>query len=1098
MQTIDNNQGIVFSDDECEDQMDTVRQEVGFRLQENTEAIYRTFKEFLSTPTFINNKGDASTNIVDRYSKKCYNIPSRKIPKFMKFLEITRRKNLKMMIYEKQGEYSGIMLDFDIKLNHGGSSPITHTHYHRLCISVVKVLLRYIHFADDEIGNKQSIHVCFTKKPKLVYDNENDYYKDGIHMLIPGIQITREFKKHIINTIIRENTLDKVFKDITPHKSTKLSDFLDPNSSHVGVFFLGSATKINSPPYEISEIYDVQITVGELDDIIPVKVSNFAENNTNMCYEFSLNWKKNKDKNGIIDKKHYEIQSKHRHLLDQYKSKKKIDDDEFENDEKYYGEMSSLNIHDPDTEYIKVLLDILHQKRSEEYNLWFNVLCALAHTSPSYKSLGEYFSRKSPEKFDQVKFDQIWDSILTKKSNRLSMGSIHYWAKLDNPDRYEEVKHRSIFTLLYRKIYSPEVEGNLEHYDVAEILFQVLKNKYAFDRDNGVGTWYEFILEDEPKKIGEMYKWRSYPDRPMSLLKYISSILPTLFRKVLDRIKNTLDDCNTDLAKYHYQIYKNFQRSCRMLKNSGFKRSVGIECEQLFERLGFSEQLDSDPNIKGVANGLMMLGKKCKLVTGYHGHLISKYTKARFRPMNPHNINTKKVLIALRNLFPDSEPDTFDYIMHYLASTLDGNKKESIMMLLVGKGSNGKSFLVELHKGAIGEIYGVKMPLSFLTSRSKDAESATPALMQLKDAHFAYYSESNKFEVLNMAKIKEFTGQETLAGRKLHQDYINFKPKCHHLVASNNDFEVIGTDHGTWRRLDYVPMKIKFCSNIDNMDKDNPYERPADPSLGCKWADDPDILESYLGILSYYYESLYNNYGGKVRNVPHPHIIRETEKFRNRQDKVNNFLNSRLVKCVDDEYEMPMLSVKERYIKWHESNYPGGNKEYQRSAIDNLENSKIQSFITKNNKGSYLKGYRILDITEDKAEDEEYYSELFENINNQTFNIKSESSEQYYARLCREYDRKPKDEHTCIYIETKQKELSDEEDDDIDEMVNDNISRDPKQNKQTKKNNISMNLDSNGIAIPKKKSESTNNNELRQYAMMGRDESADDTSDKSD
>ncbi len=175
--------------------------------------------------------------------------------------------------------------------------------------------------------------------------------------------------------------------------------------------------------------------------------------------------------------------------------------------------------------------------------------------------------------------------------------------------------------------------------------------------------------------------------------------------------------------------------------------------------MGFSEKLDDDPNLKGVANGILQLGTKCKLIQGYHGHLVSKYTHARFKKMNPHEKNTKDVLIALRNLFPDNEPDTFDYIMHYLASTLDGHKKESIMMLLVGKGSNGKSFLVELHKGAIGDIYGVKMPLSFLTSRAKDAESATPALMQLKDAHFAYYSESNKFEILNMAKIKEFTGK---------------------------------------------------------------------------------------------------------------------------------------------------------------------------------------------------------------------------------------------------------------------------------------------------------------------------------------------------
>lgn len=53
----------------------------------------------------------------------------------------------------------------------------------------------------------------FIKKPKIIYDNEHDYYKDGFHMLIPGIQITREFKKHIINTLIESNTRSE-FLDI--------------------------------------------------------------------------------------------------------------------------------------------------------------------------------------------------------------------------------------------------------------------------------------------------------------------------------------------------------------------------------------------------------------------------------------------------------------------------------------------------------------------------------------------------------------------------------------------------------------------------------------------------------------------------------------------------------------------------------------------------------------------------------------------------------------------------------------------------------------------------------------------------------------------
>jgi phage/plasmid-associated DNA primase len=1107
MQKSDNNEGIVFSDDDDDyEANDEVKAEVTMRLQENTEGIIRTFKEYMSTPAFINSVNDPTTNIIDRHQKKCYNIPPRNISKFFKFLEISRRKKLKMMMYEKQSEYSGIMLDFDIHLNAGGISPVNHTHFHRLCLAVIRLIFKFIHFSEEDMGQKKNVHVGFIKKPKIVYDNEHDYYKDGFHMLIPGIQITRELKKHIINTLIDEKTLEKIFKEVTPHKSNTRSQFLDENSSHVGVFFVGSASKINTPPYELTDVYNVQTTIGEPDDIIPVKEANFKnEVNTNICYEFSLNWGRSLDKGGVIEKKKYDAKTEYQNIINQYKTSVAAVEDEFDGDEcKYYNDMSILNLHDPDMEYIKVLLDILHPIRSEKYEHWFNVLCALAHTSKSYKPLAEYFSRKSPERFDAVAFDRIWDSILSKKNICLSMGSIHYWAKLDNPDRYEEVKHRSIFTLLYKKIYAPEIEGNLEHFDVAEILYQVLKNKYCVDYDCGVETWYEFILEDEPMVTGELYKWRAYNHKPKSLLKYMSAILPILFIKILDRIKSTLDECNTDLAKYHYHIYKNFQKSTRTLKNSGFKQAVMTECGQLFERLGFSKKLDASPDLKGVSNGILKLGTKCELVQGYHGYLVSKYTEATFKYFNPHDNNTKKVLIALRNLFPDDEPDTFDYIMHYLASTLDGHKKESIMMLLVGKGSNGKSFMVELHKGAIGDTYGVKMPLSFLTSRSKDAESATPALMQLKDAHFAYYSESNKFEILNMAKIKEFTGQETLAGRKLHSDYVNFKPKCHHLVASNNDFEVQGTDHGTWRRLDYVTMKIKFCAANDEYDEKNPFERKADPNMGSNWAEDEEILASYLGILTYYYESLYKNYGGKVRNVPHPHILQETEEFRNRQDRVNNFLNMKLVKCPDPESEMSIAIIKARYIAWYESNYPGAGKEYQRVAIDQLENSKIQKFIKKSRRGNFLKGYRILDLSEEKEDDEEFYTDLFEKLSKSTVDIKKESALQYHTRLCKDYDTKTFTEKSCdfkdieksyeiindvsetgdsttrikdVELFTKFRDMpdkgkksgydfSDDSDSDIEDLIIDNRKRLPK--KEIKVNDIKVDLDSNGIRVKKK------------------------------
>jgi hypothetical protein len=70
-------------------------------------------------------------------------------------------------------------------------------------------------------------------------------------------------------------------------------------------------------------------------------------------------------------------------------------------------------------------------------------------------------------------------------------------------------------------------------------------------------------------------------------------------------------------------------------------------------------------------------------------------------------------------------------------------------------------------KSVLG-TYGKKMPLSFLTDSRGKASGADPSLMDLIIARLAYYSESNKHEVLNTAKLKEVTSQETLSGRGLY------------------------------------------------------------------------------------------------------------------------------------------------------------------------------------------------------------------------------------------------------------------------------------------------------------------------------------------
>ncbi len=250
--------------------------------------------------------------------------------------------------------------------------------------------------------------------------------------------------------------------------------------------------------------------------------------------------------------------------------------------------------------------------------------------------------------------------------------------------------------------------------------------------------------------------------------------------------------------------------------------------------------------------------------------------------------------------------------------------------------------------------------------------------------------------------MKEITGNETLTGRHLHSQQESFNPVSVHIVTSNYDFEIHATDHGTWRRVKRGTMKIKFCKeNVDEYDSKNPHERIADQSVGKEWPDKQEVKIAFLSILTYYYESLQNKYGGIVENVPHMNIKIETEAFRNRQDKINNFINSKLVKT-DPDTITPMSKVVEIYSRWHELHW-SGEKDYKKSLLLEFENSKINKLITKSIHGYYIKGHRVLDRNETPEDHEEYYAKDMDASNIDKYKF-FEPAEQYHTRICTEFD----------------------------------------------------------------------------------------------
>ena len=1000
-----------ISEQDNTSEMDPIEYDVTYGIQSIQNSHLGNLHKFLSDPKLINQKGDPTTNIIDRQNGKCYNIPDKKIDKFFTLLEECRKASVYTMMAERQGERSGIVLDFDIYQD-TPTQQVNDDILHYLCKKIIDTIIKIIDFKDTK---KTSIYIGITRKPSITENEEKQCYKDGFHILIPSVKVSRGVKKLLINKLIRGEHLDQLMADVQPAnikigantgmnsaglEQYERKHFLDTHSAVVPVFFVGSCSKKGSPPYKMTHIYEAKINLDHKDIIL-----ERCAIKTNLCYEFSLNYEA---PNSIVKKIAYEVLEKFRLEVEEYETPNKEEYDTIKN----FGALSMNSIHDAQIQEIKDLLDTLAPSRASDYKQWLDVLYALAATSSSYKHLAEYFSRKS-SKFRAADFEKFWEQALKgPPSGRkaITLASLHYWAQEDNKERYDELRKKTVYSVLYQMVYEGYKEGLLSHADIANLLHRLLKHKYKTDIPEGerLRVWYEFILDEDDQIPGELYKWRKWKSLPVSLSQYISMTLPNLFEQVFKTVKQNYERATDDLAKYYNKVLQNFKATMRKLGDRSFKHNVIMEAEERFNSIGFAESLDKDPNVRGVANGILKLnlGARPALIQGYHNYNVSKFTDVPYIPFNPYDPLTKDIIMTLRKVFPDNEPDTFEFMMSYFASTIDGNPKESMFLMLVGRGSNGKTFLVELHKSVIGATYGVKMPLCYLTAKSGSADTATPAQMLLKDASLAYYSESNKHEILNVARIKEVTGLETIAGRKLHQDMINFKPRCHHLVTTNYDFDVECNDHGTWRRLLYIMLKITFVDPTSSRyDPSDPYQRIANSKVTEEWTESNEVRGRYLGFMVWFHYWLYKKYAGKVMRVPHPHIEFETAKYRRRQDTISAFLAQRCVKCADDTLEYNLADECQKYIKWYENTH--NIKIAAKGIPEQFQNSEIGKYIKPTARGPFLIGYRFLDKEEKLADGENYAIKgVFElEPPEDNFGLATETPEEYYDRLCREYDQ---------------------------------------------------------------------------------------------
>ena len=273
------------------------------------------------------------------------------------------------------------------------------------------------------------------------------------------------------------------------------------------------------------------------------------------------------------------------------------------------------------------------------------------------------------------------------------------------------------------------------------------------------------------------------------------------------------------------------------------------------------------------------------------------------RPANRKiDLNTRQTAIA-----PQAEPtpmwdqfltdviqdeDRIMYLQELFGAALFGDSRFHVLPVFVGVGANGKSTLLDVISGILGD-YSATMPENFLLDTS--STSHPTEIARLRGVRFAMASETRPDGKFNESRVKMLTGGDTLSARFMNQNFFDFKPTHTLFLAVNHLPAVKSGGDGFWRRL----RKIDFNITI-------PAEKRRE-----------NLAEALIrtegpGILSWIVE-------GAVRvtqqGFTEPESIKlATLEYRHEEDHISKFITERIVEAA--EGTAVQSSVFNAYRDW--------------------------------------------------------------------------------------------------------------------------------------------------------------------------------------
>jgi len=812
------------------------------------------------------------THISAGNPKGSFYIPDEKIEDFYELYKTV--KDTDTYIIEKcPPDYCSLRIDLDFKINLSKSSNNSHFYEKKDIKTFIMGLMSYI----SKLVNFDKDILCFVmEKEEYSKSKTGDYYKDGIHIIFPHLVLDYGMQYWIRDQVLSQDLIKNAFGEM--NYINDASDIYDKSIIDKSWTMYWSKGKTDGPLYSITDIY-----LFNKQGILKKELKKTQIDTNNMARYLSL-WKNRKRTQYKEDK----LEFINDWYFNKYLKPKNL--------RKYTEEESAYfnsRIREEDIEVAKQLVKILNVKRSNDREDWIRVCWCLRNIHPE-RMLQDFidFSKRCTRKgvYNENTCIETWNT--SDESGKLRLGTLHYWAKNDNPEEYKEIMDNTT-SAMFEKL--PDTHGS-----IAEIMEKLYGYEFVCChpyRSVEKREWYHF----------DNHKWKK--NAYSAIRKLLSQEVKAYYKRIRGRLMNKAstsikddDSPDTEITKKRID---HVDKIIKTLETTKFLDDVIKEAGFCMYKEEFFDALDGNPNLIGFENGVYDL-KQATFRSGYPEDYISMSVGYSFELSMDYIDDVKKFI---HSILP--EKDVYRYALSFMSTCLDAHNYQQKFLVFTGEGGNGKSLLVNLFEDTLGD-YALPLDVALITQKRQKSSAASPEVVSLFNKRLAILSEPNKEDTLNMGIVKALTGSDKIKARGLYKEGIDFRNKAQLLMMSNDLPAPNSQDDGVWRRIRVVHFPMKF---VDNPDKNDPFQKQKDYNLEDKMK---NWKMAFMNILLAYYKEYRNN----EYRVKEPNQVKEyTENYQKQSNIYLEFDRENLCKG-DESDSLKINDIYSLFKAWFKENYP--------------------------------------------------------------------------------------------------------------------------------------------------------------------------------